>query len=515
MCAQTSMRNRFQRINCIFDFIGRLLEVLGLVVLLPLIMVFIYWGQRGDGLNTVIAFVVPALAAFASGLILRMVFHSTEPIGMTGSMLICGLSWIFASAFGALPFVIGIKSSYLNAYFEAMSGFTTTGITVYSGLDYMPKSILFWRSLTQWMGGIGILSFFLMITFRGGGAHHIFGAESHKISSSRPVPGLSNTVKILWGIYGLFTLSSILILTIEGMPLFDSVCHSFTALSTGGFSSHDTSIEFYRLTGHSNYKLIEYTLTFIMMLGGINFLIHYRVLTRDFKALWDNIEIRYWWRLIAGFVIIIMLDHLRKVGVLGALFMNPALVDVGELERAFRYTIFQVMSVLTTTGFGTKDIGSDFFPALAKQLFLVMMVIGGCVGSTAGGIKVLRIAILNRLMSIELLKLRVSPKASTDLVIDKHIVTHEESHRVGALFFTWMVLLVIGGGITALFTNHSAWASLSGMFSALGNIGPCYISVQDMIDIHPVVKLTYIFGMLAGRLEILPVLLLFSKKAWT
>jgi trk system potassium uptake protein TrkH len=229
------MRNRFQRVNRVFYFVGNLLEILSFIVLLPLIVVFIYWGQNGDGWNTVIAFVIPALAALSLGLILRKTFRPTKTIGMTGSMLICSLSWLFISALGALPFVIGIGSNYLNAYFEAMSGFTTTGITVYSGLDDMPRSILFWRALTQWVGGIGILSFFLMITFRGGGAHHIFGAESHKISSSRPVPGLFNTLKILWGIYGLFTLLAVALLAIEGMPIFDSICHTFTALSTGGF----------------------------------------------------------------------------------------------------------------------------------------------------------------------------------------------------------------------------------------------------------------------------------------
>ena len=508
------MRNRFQRIKRIFHFIGKLLIIMGLVILLPLIVVFIYWGKAGDGWNTVAAFVIPALIAFSSGFIMRSVFRPSKTLGMTGAMLICGLGWIFASALGALPFVIGIKSNYLNAYFEAMSGFTTTGITVYSGLDYMPKSILFWRSLTQWLGGIGILSFFLMITFRGGGAHHIFGAESHKISSGRPVPGLFNTVRILWAIYGAFTILAIVLLTAEGMSSFDAVCHAFTALSSGGFSPHDSSIEYYRIIGHHNYRLIEYTITFVMMLAGINFLIHYRVLTGDFKALWDNIEIRYWWRFIGGFTVIIMIDHLLSAGVLSLLFTNPAAVDASEFEHSFRYTIFQVMSVMTTTGFGTKDIGSSFFPALSKQLFLIMMVIGGCVGSTGGGIKVLRIAILNRLLFRELRKLRVSEKASTGLVIDKRMVPADESYRVGALFFAWMVLLLVGGGITALFSHHSAWESFSGMFSALGNIGPCYISVQDMIVIHPVVKITYIFGMLAGRLEILPVLLLFSRKAW-
>jgi len=148
-------------------------------------------------------------------------------------------------------------------------------------------------------------------------------------------------------------------------------------------------------------------------------------------------------------------------------------------------------------------------------LFLVMMVIGGCVGSTGGGFKVLRIAILNRLMLRELFKIRVSGRASSGLIIDKKRVPEDEIQRVAALFFTWIALLVVGGGITALFSKHGAYESISGMFSALGNIGPCYISVQEMIEISPVVKLTYIVGMLAGRLEILPVLLLFSRKAWT
>lgn len=298
------------------------------------------------------------------------------------------------------------------------------------------------------------------------------------------------------------------------MPVFDAVCHAFTALSTGGFSPYDSSIDFYRQTGHPNYRLIEYTLTFFMMLGGISFLVHFRVLTKDFKALWDNIEIRYWWRLVVGFTIIVFVERLYRTGALNVIFRDGFTVPHGEIESTFRYSIFQVISILTTTGFGTKDIGSEFFGALSKQLFLAMMVIGGCAGSTGGGLKVLRIAILNRLMFRELFKLRTSPKASSDLIIDKKLVHDDEVRRVAAFFFTWMVLLLLGGGITALFTSLSPWESFSGMFSAMGNIGPCYISVDEMIAIHPVVKVTYIFGMLAGRLEILPVLLLFSTKAW-
>ena len=507
------MRNGFRRINCIFHSVGALLEILGLILLFPLIVVFIYWGQMGDGWITARAFLVTALVSFLFGFVLRKRFKP-EPLDTTGSMLMCALGWLFVSAVGALPFVIAIGSSYLDAYFEAMSGFTTTGITVLSGLDDMPRSILFWRALTQWLGGIGILSFFLVVTFQPGGAHHIFGAESHKISSGRPAPGVFTTLRILWAIYAIFTLLAAVVLVIERMPVFDAVCHALSTLSTGGFSPHDSSIDFYRLEGHPNHRLIEYTLTFLMMLGGINFLIHYRVLTRDFKALWDNIEIRYWWRLVAAFTAIILIERLYKTGALSALFTRGTPVSPGEFERSFRYSIFQVMSILTTTGFGTKDIGSDFFGALSKQLFLVMMVIGGCVGSTGGGFKVLRVAILNRLMFRELFKLRVSGKASAGLIIDKRIVPEDEVHRVAALFFTWMALLLLGGAITALFSTQGPWESFSGMFSAVGNIGPCYISAQDMIDMHPVVKLTYIFGMLAGRLEVLPVLLLFSRKAW-
>jgi len=507
------MRNGFRQISCILHFIGNLLEILGLILLFPLIIVLVYWGRIGDGWVTATSFVIASLISFSLGMILR---HEFKPAALNpaGSMLICALSWLIVSAVGALPFVIAARSNYLDAYFEAMSGFTTTGITIFSGLDDMPRSLLFWRAITQWLGGIGILSFFLVLTFQAGGAHHILGAESHKISSRRPAPGLFHTIRIIWTIYVIFTLLAVAVLAIERMPVFDAVCHGLTAVATGGFSPYDSSIGHYYLTAHPNYRLIEYTLALIMMLGGINFLIHYRVLTKDFKALWDNVEIRYWWRLIAVFVIIIMVERLYRTGAFEAIFRRGVAVDLGEVERSFRHSIFQVISILTTSGFTTMNIGSDFFGVAAKQLFLVMMVIGGCVGSTAGGFKVVRIAILNRLMFREIFKLRTSGKASTGLIIDRKILPDDEVHRIAALFFAWMALLLFGGVITALFSNQGPWASFSGMFSAMGNIGPCYISGPDMIDIHPVVKLTYIFGMLAGRLEILPVLLLFSRKAW-
>ncbi|MHC4741794.1 MAG: TrkH family potassium uptake protein [Planctomycetota bacterium] len=507
------MRKGFQRTGTILHLLGNLLRILSILLLLPLVVVFIYWGQMGEGITTIAAFVLPAAISYSLGRVLMYRFQGGE-LDTQGSMLLCAVAWLSASALGALPYVIGIGSGYLNAYFEAMSGFTTTGITVYTGLDYMPRSILFWRAFTQWLGGLGILSFFLIVTFRGALAHHIYGAESHKISSGRPSPGLFSTLRILWTIYIAFTFLGISALSLEQMPVFDSVCHTLTALSTGGFSPHDSSIEFYRLSGHSNYRLIEYTLIVLMILGGMNFLVHCRVIRRDFKALWDSLEIRYWWRLILIFTVAIAAEHIWRNGGSAELYGGGAEKALLKIEETFRNTIFQVVSILTTTGFATEDIGSNYFGVVARQLFLAMMVIGGCVGSTGGGIKVLRIAILNRLVHREIFKARVSSRASADLVVDGKIVPGQEIQRVAGLFFAWIAFLLVGGAVTAILSSHGAVESLSGMFSALGNIGPCYISGRDMIALNPGVKITYIIGMLAGRLEILPVLMLFSRRAW-
>jgi len=506
------MRNDFGRINCIFHFIGNLLVILGGVLLVPVIVAVIYQGQYGDGPLTISAFVISAVISFLLGEVMRKVFRP-EKLDITSSMLICTVGWLIASLMGALPFVMSVKISFLNAYFEAVSGFTTTGITMFTGLENMPRSILFWRGFMQWLGGFGILSFFLVVTFRGGGAHFLFGAESHKISSGRPAPGLFNTLKILWGIYALFTLLGATALIMEGMGVFDSICHSFTAVGTGGFSTHDSSIGYYQMAGYANYRLIEYTIIFLMILGGMNFLVHYRVLTGDFKALWDNIEIRYLWRLLMIFIAIIVLDRFRRAGIISRIYTGSG-TSFAEMEQVFRQSVFQVVSIITTAGFATQHIGSDLYGVLSRQLFLIMMVIGGCVGSTSGGFKILRVAILDRLMVREIFRVKHFGHVSAEVVIDRKIVPADDVRRVAALFFGWIGLLIIGSGITAIFSDYGMSESASGMFSALGNIGPCYIPAQEIININPIVKITYIFAMLAGRLEILPVLLLFSKDVW-
>ncbi|MFP4546937.1 MAG: TrkH family potassium uptake protein [Fidelibacterota bacterium] len=503
------MRNKYTKITSILHFTGKILLYFSFLILIPIIFIIIDPNSKG----TAPAFIIPAIISLLAGLILVKIFKDNG-IDLTSSMLLCAIAWISISMVGALPYMLAIDASFIDGFFEAMSGFTTTGITVFNGLDSMPQTILFWRSITQWLGGLGVLSLFLLVLFNTGGSHHIFGAESHKISSSRITPGLFNTVKSLWIIYGILTMAAALTYFLEGMTIFDAVNHALTTLSTGGFSPHDASIDFYRQTGKHNFRLIEYTVTFFMLLGGINFLVHYRILKGDFKAFWDTEEIRTWWKVLLIFIFLIMLNHFYKNTGIDFFRESGIKTILLKLEEVFRYTIFQVMALITTTGYGTKDIGAPYFPALAKQLFLIMMVIGGCVGSTAGGIKITRIVILKKLVNREIFKLRFDNRTLSKIKLDGVLLSDDEVFRTAALFFYWMFLLLVGGAITAMFSNLTGWQAFSGMFSALGNIGPCYISVPEMINLSPLVKLTYIIGMLAGRLEILPVLLLFTRKAW-
>lgn len=503
---------RYDRLRGCLHYTGRLLEIMSLVLLLPLPVVGLYWGQYGDGARMVTAFVVPALVSYAIGTTLRRRSRAGH-LDLAGSMLVCAVCWLACSAVGALPFCLGHGAGYLDAYFEAMSGFTTTGTTIFSGLEFFPRSLLFWRALTHWLGGLGILSLFLALSFQGSDTHLLLGAESHKVTTRRPAPGLHHTVSILWGIYTLFGLLAILTLGLAGMPWFDSICYALAALSTGGFSPQDASLVYYQQLGLPHLALIEYLLVFWMILGGMNFLVHYRVLKGDARALFDHLEVRWWWWLIGGFTALITVECLLQqswfTGLAGGLSEAWR-----SAEEAFRHSLFQVVSVITTTGFTSQDIGSPYFGGLARQLFLAMMIIGGCVGSTSGGIKVFRIAILNRMIFGELFKCRVSPRASNGIVLDGKLMPEAEVDRISALFYAWMALLILGGGITALFTHYGALESFSGMCSALGNVGPSFLSVAQVISLPAVVKVTYIIGMLAGRLEILPVLLLFSRRAW-
>jgi trk system potassium uptake protein TrkH len=471
------------------------------IIVIPLILAFIYQ----DGNNIYQAFYYTIIISLITGTILKL---PTDPeniyIDLTTAMLLCATGWIIVSLLGALPFMIGIEKSFIDSFFEAVSGFTTTGITVFTGLDLMPKSIIFWRSLMQLLGGLGILTFFLLISTRAQGeTWQLFSAESHKINVSRPVPNIFKTVKILWMIYLGFMFLESIILIFLGLSVFDAFTHSFTTLSTGGFSHYDASIAHYANSGYSHYILIEYIITFFMFLGGVNFLLHFRFFTGNYKSIKNNSELKTFIKLIlySTIFITILIIILNTAGNFNA-------------EEIFRKTLFQVTSIITTTGFGTHDINSTFFPAAARQIFLVFMLIGGSVGSTAGGIKVMRLNILGRLFKREIKKIYLPDHAVLPVTLDQGIIDSDEINKLTGLFSFWLVLIVVGGIITSIFSDLDGWQAFSGMFSAMGNIGPFFFSVEKMASLSPIIKMTYIIGMLAGRLEILPIIILFTKKAW-
>lgn len=485
----------------ILKLLSSLLILLSILLLVPIIFIFIY----NEPIGIIKSFIYPSIISLIIAYIIKYITKDTAAkIDLPTSMILCAVAWIVISFLGGLPFVIGLSKSFVDSFFEAVSGFTTTGITVFTGLDQMSESIIFWRSFIQWLGGLGILTFFLFITFNvEGEIWQLFSAESHKINSSRPVPNVFKTIKYFWGIYFLFTVTEIALLTIVGMPIFDSLIHSLTTLSTGGFSNHDASIAYYQMNGFKNYKTMEYIITFFMFLGGANFLVHFKILTGSFEFALKDIEFKAYIKYIVIFTLLI---------VIGIFSMNNAWFE--NVELAFRKTIFQVVSLMTTTGFGTEYIGSDFFPSIAKQIFVLLMIIGGSVGSTAGGIKVLRLEVLRKLFKRELKKIYLPKHAVIPVKIDKVILEDQEVFKIPALVYGWLYFIIVGAAITALFSDLDAFQSLSGMASAVGNIGPFYFSVEKMISLSPIIKLTYAFGMLAGRLELIPVFILFNYKAW-
>ncbi|MBN2053337.1 TrkH family potassium uptake protein [bacterium] len=489
----------FAHIDPVAKYVGGMCLIFAFVVLCPIMVPFLFDLPFVPGID-LLPFALSSLASFSLGAILirKPCFPA---VNQRQAMLICVFSWIAISFLAAIPFYHHLHISFLDALFEAVSGLTTTGTTVLARLEHLPPSLLFWRSLTQWLGGLGILAFFMALLYQSGAGHFLIGAESHKAAAKRVTPGLFKTLVILWGIYLAFTLLFIIVFYLEGMLMYDAVNHALTTISTGGFSPYDASLDYLRQEHHPNFKLIEITAALFMILGGTNFLIHFRVLRGEWRALWDTSEVRTWWGLIAAATAAVTLETMLKGSGIG-----PA--------EAVRNALFVTASLFSSTGYTTVDFNSGYFLAVSRQVFIMIMLVGGCVGSTGGGLKVYRLVILAKLLRRQLENLIFPRQAVHPLLIDGDRLESEELQRVSAMFFAWILLIAGGGVITAMFSQLDAWQAFSGVFSALGNMGPSFIPVDQVVHLHPVVKLVFIVNMLAGRLEILPLLIVFTKRAW-
>lgn len=472
----------------IIHSIGNILLLLALTMFFP-----VFWSIKDRSADF-----TPLLFSIAFTLIVGSVMRLFKPEGKFGrreGFVIVGVGWILLVAFGALPlYFSGAVLSYTDAYFEIMSGFTTTGATVIGDVESLSRGILIWRSLTHWLGGMGIIVLSLAIfTIFGGGAS-LFHAEVPSLLPEKIMPRLKHTAMALWGIYTVISLIQVIALNVAGLSFFDSLIHTFGTMATGGFSSRSISIEAY------NSVAIETIIVIFMVLAGLNFSLYYRaVQRRSLKGIFTDPEAR-------GYLAILAVATLLVAGSLVTGMNLPIL-------KALRYAVFQVVSVCTTTGFSSNDFA--VWPSLAQALLLLLMFIGGCAGSTGGAIKVARVILLFKYMKKQIMRI-ARPRLMIQAKLGESHIQDSVVHEILAFFFMYVLLFIVGGMVLTA-TGLDLVSSFSASAASLGNIGPGFANVGPLSNygfLHPVAKWTLSFLMLAGRLEILTVLVMFSGSFW-
>nr|NQU94593.1 TrkH family potassium uptake protein [Bacteroidota bacterium] len=417
-----------------------------------------------------------------------------KSIGKREGYIIVTFSWVVISLFGALPFVLsGAIHSYTDAFFETISGFTTTGASILNDIEAVPKGLLFWRSTTHWIGGMGIIVLSLAILpFLGIGGMQLFIAEVPGPTPDKLHPRITATAKRLWGIYVILTVVETGLLMFGGMDLFDGLCHAFGTMATGGFSTKNTSI-----TGFSPY--IQYVITLFMILAGTNFTLHYLALHGRLKDIWKNEEYRYYLAAILVTTIIITITLVVD--------------NTSPIETSFRDSLFTVVSILTTTGFVTSNYLT--WPGALWFLIFMLMFVGGSAGSTGGGIKIVRQLLLFKNSFLELKRL-MHPQAIIPVRMNNRPVSQDIIFNVLAFFLIYMIIFAIGTFIMSIM-GLDFESAIGSTVAALGNIGPGIGSVGPIgnyADIPVAGKWFLSFLMLLGRLELFTVLILFSPAFW-
>lgn len=499
-----------ERVSVVAGYLGKLLVVFGAVLMLPALPGLVYHEYHETS-----TFLAWGLVTAGLGLLLRRLLPRGR-MGMREAVLFCTSAWVICSIFSALPLHFATGMGYLNSLFETVSGLTTTGATVIRNLDTQSHAVIFWRSISQLLGGLGILSFFLLVSYPGSAAHRLFQSEATKAGVPRPAPSLRHTVIITWAIYGLLLLFNIIVLTALGTGWFNSLNYAFTTTSTGGFSPHALGLGYFRAIGHPYAFAIELTTAFFMALGGVNFLLHYQALSGNVWVVFSGVEARRYWLLMAVGVLLIAIESLGLPDVWHAFgqFHGPTRITGAVACDAFRYASFQVVSVTSTGGHQTLPLESSFFGPAAHQLFLFLLVIGGCAGSTAGGLKVLRGTVLGRSLRQEIRRLSHPDGATLPVVLDGHLIDVRTLQPIATMAYAWIITGLLGGVLLALNSGRGAIECLSLSISALSNVGPSLMPTAVLPTLPAFSKWLLIVWMIAGRLEILPVLVLFSSRTW-
>lgn len=416
-------------------------------------------------------------------------------IGKREGYLIVTSGWIVMSLFGAIPFVLhGSIPSYVDAFFEVMSGFTTTGATIINDIEALPHGLLFWRSITQWIGGMGIIVLSLAILpLLGIGGMQLYAAEVPGITKDKFHPRVKETAKRLWGIYVILTALETLLLMIAGMNLFDAINHSFTTLATGGFSTKNSSTAYY------SSPYIQYIFIVFMFLAGTNFTLHYFALHRDFSFLKTNDEFKAYSLFIIISSVLIMVIHHPHLNL--------------SLEEKFRQSLFHVVSLVTTTGYVSSDY--ENWAIFSRMIFFVLLFIGGCAGSTGGSIKIVRHYLLFKNGFLELKRL-IHPRAVIPVRVNGKAILPEIISNVQAFFILYILIFVLSSIILSL-SGLDFLTSIGASATCLGNVGPgigMVGPVSNFSALPDLAKILLSFLMLVGRLELFTVLVIFSPSFW-
>lgn len=473
--------------SIIIYIIGWILKLEAAFMLLPGITAIIYREKTG------FVFLITMALCLAAGIPLTRKKPKQKAFYTKEGFVTVALSWIVLSIMGAVPFVLsGAIPHPIDALFETVSGFTTTGASILSDVECLPHCVLIWRSFTHWIGGMGVLVFILSLLPLTGGYHmNLMKAESPGPSVGKLVPKVQSTAKILYSIYLGLTLLQIILLLCGKMPLFDTLCTAFGTAGTGGFGIKNNSI-----AGYSTY--IQVVVTIFMILFGINFNVYFFLLTKKFTQAFKCEEVRYYLGIIAVAIIIITFNVRHMFG------------SVGE---ALQHASFQVGSIITTTGFATTDF--NLWPQVSRTILIILMFVGACAGSTGGGIKVSRFVILCKTIRKEL-HLYIHPNAVKKIKMDQKVVPHEVV-RATNIFLIVYVLIFFGSVFLIAFDNFDYTTNFTAVAATLNNIGPGLELVgptQNFSIFSYFSKSILIFDMLAGRLEIFPLLLLFVKDTW-
>jgi trk system potassium uptake protein TrkH len=476
-------------IKGVVHVLGALLVFLGLSLLLP--MAFSLYYNDGDFQ----ALLYSLLIIISVGFLLWKLTPAHSEIRIREGFAIVSFGWLLLASFGTLPFVLSsVQISFTEAFFETMSGFTTTGATILTDIEALPHGVLFWRSLTHWLGGMGIIVLSLAILpMLGVGGMQLFKAEVPGPQVDKLRPRIQDTAKILWGVYVLFSIIETVLLMFGGMSLFDALAHTFGTMATGGFSTKNVGIEYF------NSAYIEYVITFFMILAGTNFALHYRALRGQVKSYATNNEYRFY----LGIILIVTL----------IIFFDTRLNYYSSSPEAIRKSIFQVTSLLTTTGYHTANY--ETWAVSSQLILLVLMFIGGSAGSTGGAIKVIRVFLTVKYGLMQLKRL-VHPHAVIPVRLGNRTVPQETMTDVLGFLLLYLMIFVLASVIMS-FLGLDLITAVSSVISTLGNIGPGVGTIgptENYAHIPNLGKWLLSFLMLIGRLEIYTVLVIFNRDFW-